>query len=84
MPKEYVKLSPLEVNPALARALDNYSKTTGVPKAQIRREILYKFFEPYINDPSLAQRLRVVQGAKVAEAAADLNHATPPYAEEAA
>jgi hypothetical protein len=73
MPKEYVKLSPLEVQPALAKALSDYSKTTGVPMAQIRREILYKFFEPYINDPTLARRLRVVQGARVAEAAAEMS-----------
>ncbi|MDE2098134.1 MAG: hypothetical protein KGL39_12845 [Patescibacteria group bacterium] len=72
MAKEYKKLPPLEVSPAIADALDNYSKTTGVPKAKIRREILYNFFAPLMAMPDLTQRLEAADAARLAARAADL------------
>jgi predicted DNA-binding protein len=69
--KVYSKLSPLEVPPELKRVLDEYSELTGVPKAEIRKEILYKFFAPYIRDPELLRRLQEAHAATLAAAAAD-------------
>ncbi|MDE2100983.1 MAG: hypothetical protein KGL39_27300 [Patescibacteria group bacterium] len=71
MPKTYEKLPPLEVSPAIAQALRNYSRTTGVPMARIRREILYRFFEPMIADPNMAKRLEDLQAAALAAAASN-------------
>ena len=71
MPKLYRRLPPLDVDPAVGDALDRYAATTGVPKARIRREVLFRFLEPYINDPGLTERLQKAEASKAAERAAE-------------
>ena len=72
MPKEYVRLSPIDLPPALAKTLDDYSRTTGVSKSKIIRELLYKFCAPLMNDPDLTRRLEAVEAARIAARAAEV------------
>lgn len=49
MPKQYIKLPPLEVEPELYRALNNYARQIGVPRARIIRQVLRDFLGPLVS-----------------------------------
>lgn len=55
MPREYVKLPPLEVEPALYKALNNYAHQLGVPRARVIRDILRSFLGPMAATPAALQ-----------------------------
>lgn len=46
MPRSYVKLPPLEVEPELADALNGYAHRLGVPRARVIRDILRAYLGP--------------------------------------
>lgn len=49
MPKAYIKLPPLEVEPELGRALNNYCRQIGVPRARVIRQVLRDFLGPLVS-----------------------------------